>query len=350
MNCDSRKRKYFALLIIADLSTEDENGDIPSRRNRVNWVRPWMARREERGVFHQLVRELAVEDVGRYRDFFRVNSEQFEFLFNAVSHTISKQDTKLRSSIKPAERLAVTLRYLATGETFKSLEYSFRISRTMISSIVIECCEAIFEILGETYLKTPNSEEEWLSLARTFENRWNFPNGIGAIDGKRILIQQPFNAGSHYFDYKGNNSIILLAIFGPKYECLWADVGTNGRAPDGGIWQRSSMKKLLSSDDNPLCLPPAKSLPGRVKPIPYLLSGDDAFPLTVYLMKPYPRSHLTNEERVFNYRLSRMRRISENGFGILANMWRVLRAPITLQPKKVVKMTLAILVLHNFLR
>ena len=65
-----------------------------------------MARREERGVFHQLVRELAVEDVGRYRDFFRVNSQQFEFLFNAVSHTISKQDTKLRSSIKPAERLA----------------------------------------------------------------------------------------------------------------------------------------------------------------------------------------------------------------------------------------------------
>ena len=122
----------------------------------------------------------------------------------------------------------------------------------------------------------PNSEEEWLSLARTFENRWNFPNGIGAIDGKRILIQQPFNAGSHYFDYKGNNSIVL--------------------------------------------------------------------------MKPYPRSNLANEERVFNYRLSRMRRISENGFGILANMWRVLRAPITLQPKKVVKMTLAILVLHNFLR
>ena len=98
-----------------------------------------MARREERGVFHQLARDLAVEDAGGYRDFFTVNSQQFEILFNAVSHRISKQDTKLRSSIKHAERLAVTLRYLAIGETFKSLEYSFRISRTMISSIVIEC-------------------------------------------------------------------------------------------------------------------------------------------------------------------------------------------------------------------
>ena len=94
MNCASRKRKYFALLVIADLSTEDENGDIPSRRNRVNWVRPWMARREERGVFHQLAMELAVEDASGYTDFFRFNSQQFEFLFNAVSHRISKQDTK----------------------------------------------------------------------------------------------------------------------------------------------------------------------------------------------------------------------------------------------------------------
>ena len=140
VSCVCRKRKYFALLVIADLSTEDENGDTLSRRNRVNWVRPWMARREEGEVFRQFARELAVEDAGGYRDFFTVNSQQFEFLFNAVSHRISKQDTKLRSSIKHAERLAVTLRYSATGETFKSLEYSFRISRTMISSrIVIEC-------------------------------------------------------------------------------------------------------------------------------------------------------------------------------------------------------------------
>ena len=89
-----------------NLSTEDENGDILSRRNRFNWVRPWMARREERGVFQQLARELAIEEAGGYRGFFRVNSQQFKFLFNAVSHRISKQDTKLRSSIKPAERLA----------------------------------------------------------------------------------------------------------------------------------------------------------------------------------------------------------------------------------------------------
>ena len=59
-------------------------------------------------------------------------------------------------------------------------------------------------------------------------------NGIGAINGKRIVIQKPFNSGSRYFDYQSNNRITWLAIFGPKYECLWADEVTYGRAPGGG--------------------------------------------------------------------------------------------------------------------
>ena len=35
------------------------------------------------------------------------------------------------------------------------------------------------------------------------------------------------------------------------------------------------------------------------------------------MMKPYPQKGLTTEKRVFNYILSKMRRISENEFGIL---------------------------------
>ena len=66
-------------------------------------------------------------------------------------------------------------------------------------------------------------------------------------------------------------------------------------------------------------------------------------------MKPYPQTGLTAEQRVFNYRLSRMRRISENAFGLIVNRWRVFRAPINLNPGKVTKITLAALTLHNYL-
>lgn len=223
-------------------------------------------------------------------------------------------------------------------------------SRTTISYVVSECCDALFKILGPDFLKTPDSEEELCAIAKHFAKRWNFPNGIGAIDGKRIIIQQPNNSGSHYFDYKDHHSIILLAVFGPNYECLWADMGTNGRAPDGAIWQKSDLKALLSSTEKELHLPSKVSLPMRSKPIPFVLTGDDAFGLTTYLMKPFPRTHITLEERVFNYRLSRMRRISENGFGMLANGWRVLRSPILLSPDFVTSIILALLVLHNYLR
>lgn len=202
--------------------------------------------------------------------------------------------------------------------------------------IVLECCQAIVKILGPIHIKTPDNQEKWSTIAKCFLQRWNIPNGIGAIDGK-IIVQQPFNSGSHYYDYKDNNSIILVAVFGPNYECLWADIGTNGRAPVGAIWQKSDFKNLLSSSSNPLSIPPPAPLPGKEMPVPYVLTGDNAFGLTRYLIKPYPRTHLSSEQRIFNYRLSRMRHISENGFGILANQWRLLRSPILLSPASVKK-------------
>lgn len=77
--------------------------------------------------------------------------------------------------------------------------------------------------------------------------------------------------------------------------------------------------------------------------------ADDAFPLKEYLLKPYSQTGLTKEKRIFNYRLSRARRIVENAFRILANRFRVFMAPISLAPDKVETITMACCTLHNFL-
>ena len=239
-------------------------------------------------------------------NFFRLSKEQFFYIVNIVRPSLEKKPQPfpinlVRSNVSVDERVAVTLRFLATGESFHSLEYSFRITRQHISDIVFETCMAIYEKLCSEFLKVPNTEEEWKAIADRFSERWNFPNGIGAIDGKRVLIQQPGNSGSHYYDYKGNNSVILLAIFGPDYQCIWANVGANGHASDASIWKDCDIKCQLSSPDNPLNLPPPQALPGRSKPVPYLLTSDDAFSLTTYLMKPFPLSGLSDEQRIFNY-------------------------------------------------
>ena len=187
-----------------------------------------------------------------------------------------------------------------------------------------------------------------MEISRKFEERWNFPNGLGAVDGKHIVMQQPWKSGSHYRNYKGTDSIILMAMVGPEYEFLFAVVGINGRNSDGGIWAKCSLKKALES--NALNIPDPTPLPGKNIDVPFVCTGDDAFPLAKYMMKPYPNTDLKKEKRIFNYRLSRMRRISENGFGILANRWRVFRRPFALQPEKVKVVTLATIALHNWLR
>ena len=89
-------------------------------------------------------------------------------------------------------------------------------------------------------------------------------------------VKQPSNSGSHYYDYKGNNSIVLLAVFAqPDHHCLWASVGRNGRSPESAIWQNCDLKKALSSCHNTLNLPKPRPLPGRAIPVPYILTGDN---------------------------------------------------------------------------
>ena len=141
-----------------------------------------------------------------------------------------------------------------------------------------------------------------------------------------------------------------MAVIGPEYEFVFADVGMNGRMSDGGNWACNEFQAALADVDNPLSIPNPKQLPGRSKPIPYVCVRDDAFGLTSYMMKPYANTGLTEQKRVFNYRLSRCRIISGNAFGILANRWQVFRGYMLLPPDKATIVTLGAITLHNFLR
>ena len=71
----------------------------------------------------------------------------------------------------------------------------------------------------------------------------NFPNCIGAIDGKHVEIQAPPNGGSKFFNYKHSFSIALLAMVDSHCKCTVADVGSYGRNSDGGICAHSKLGK-----------------------------------------------------------------------------------------------------------
>lgn len=109
------------------------------------------------------------EDPEKFRQYHRLDRTSFEEILALISPLIEKKDTQLRCSIKPIERLSVTLRFLATGETFRSLSFQYRIGERTTSGIVEETCQALHEVMKDKYLKTPNNKEDWLQIASEVE-------------------------------------------------------------------------------------------------------------------------------------------------------------------------------------
>jgi len=156
--------------------------------------------------------------------------------------------------------------------------------------------------LKDTYLQFPQSEEEWKNIADEFGERWNFYNCIGAIDGKHIVLMPPLQSGSLYYNYKETFSIVLMAVLDANLRVIYADVGTNGRVSDRGIWNKCTLKEGLET--NSLHIPSPSALPGTEEKFPYVIVGDEGFTLSKRLLIPYPKEMLRGrkDRRIFNYR------------------------------------------------
>ncbi|KAL4091948.1 hypothetical protein QTP88_026547 [Uroleucon formosanum] len=276
-----------------------------------------------------------------------MNNDSFNELLEMISPIITKQDTVMRKAISPTERLATTLRFLATGRSFEDLKFSTAIAPQTISSIILETCEAMITKLQE-YIQLPKNSEGWSAVAKGFESKWNFPHCIGAVDGKHIAVQKPKGSGFQYYNYKHFFSLVLMAVVDSNYEFIMVDVGANGCMSDGAVITNTKFGQLLEKGE--LNIPPPKIMPNSNYQLPFVFVGDEAFALKDNFMKPFPQRNLTREERVFNYRLSRARRIVENTFGILVSRFRLLLTTINLSPEKVQRIVLACCYLHNFLR
>ncbi|CAM1308213.1 Uncharacterised protein r2_g1811 [Pycnogonum litorale] len=179
--------------------------------NRRWWVRPWKADRKSSGAYHHLMNDMRLTDIDSWRRYIRMDHDQFTKLLELVQPLIERRDTILRQAIPAAEKLSLCLRYLATGESFHSLSCPFKVGKSTISTFIPEVCQAIYNVLRNEYLKIPNSETDWKQIACEFESLWNFPHCLGAVDGKHVEIRKPLNSGSYYHNYKGRESIVLLA-------------------------------------------------------------------------------------------------------------------------------------------
>ena len=86
------------------------------------------------------------------------------------------------------------------------------IGKATMSKILAETSQAIFQTLKDQFLKTPNCQNECLSISKGFKEKWVFPHCLGSLDGKHIRIECPRMSGTYYCNYKGFYSIVLLDI------------------------------------------------------------------------------------------------------------------------------------------
>ena len=244
-------------------------------------------------------------------------------------------------------------RFLASGDSYHTLAGRFRIAYSTVSLIIPKVCEVIWNLMVEIYMLPP-TEETWKEIEFRFRTRWNFPNCCGAIDGKHVALRKPANSGSLYFNYKNHFSVVLMALVDHAYKFIYVDVGNYGSNSDLGIFKHSAFGLKFMA--NELQMPPPKMLPGfpQAGLLPHCIVGDEAFPLRPDIMKPYPRGQrgikLPEDQLVFNYRLSRARRISENAFGILVQRWRVFDRRMAISDENTIKVIQAATVLHNYLK
>lgn len=137
-----------------------------------------------------------------------------------------------------------------------------------------------------------------------------------------------------------------MAACDANYRFIFFDVGSPGSEGDVNVFARSDLGHNVLTDAT-MNFPDPAPIDGE--DTPFFFVGDDAFPLTSRIMKPFGGRQLSNEQKIFNYRLSRARRTIENAFGILAMRWSCLRSEFLFQPDKVKIITSASCVLHNFL-
>lgn len=239
-------------------------------------------------------------------------------------------------------------RFLATGESLRSMAFAYRISHSAISTFVPLVLQSLKNNLQDKYLP-PASKINWAEKAEEFWERWKFPNCVAGMDGKHVRLISPDNSGSIFHNFKGFFSIVLFAMVDAYCKFILVDVGSYGKEGDAGIFQKSEMGRKVSKGE---IFPPPQPLPGSTTILPHVVVGDEAFRLDKHVMKPFTQKQAISdsEKRNFNYALCRARRVTECAFGLMCVVFRVFFTPINLKPETVDLVIFVCCCLHNMLR
>ncbi|XP_053283259.1 uncharacterized protein LOC128444682 [Pleuronectes platessa] len=315
---------------------------LSKRRRKRRWtVRPPNADRSVMGEFSVLVKPMRTLDEGMHFGYFGMSAHRFDELLRRVEPLVRHERTHSRP-VGLQERLAVTLRLLASGNSQRSVAESYKLGVSTVSRIVSEMCSAIWQALEEDYVSLPKGTE-WTDIAQDFWRLWNFPNCVGCIDDRRVSVRKSSDSVYH----NDAQSIELFATCDAHHRFTMVDISSYDCENEKRIFRISHFGSRLLNKT--LELPEPVALPGSSAKLPHVFLGDAAFPLHENLMRPYSGVNLDDAQKTYNYRHSRALKVIENTFDILVARWKILGRPIEYYPEKAVDVVKACIALHNML-
>jgi hypothetical protein len=340
------------------------------KKKRAHVMREWIFQRRRRSSSdqHRMIRENSVTEGEYYFRFIRMSPGRFEHLLSIVGPKLMQKRTSIQdlmadsegfSSLAdrfflermlPAERLTLTLRFLATGECQESLSLSLGMSETVIRDIVSDTCVNLWDSLSAAYVQPPRSDEDWIEISDQFYVLTGIVHCLGAVDAKQIMLETPTHTNgptpSLYHNYDRFFNLLLISSCDAHYCFNLIDIGSHGTDADD-VLDNSEMGMRFEAGK--MNVPAPEELAGcQMSELPYFLVGDGSFPLKDWLMKPYPGS-ISRSQKIFNCRIARAQRFIENSNGILAARWRVYREPLRASVDEAQKISLATIGLHNYL-
>ncbi|XP_072380881.1 uncharacterized protein [Diabrotica undecimpunctata] len=223
------------------------------------------------GAYQILICRHLHTNENKFREHFPLTPVLFDYVLGYIKHDLCAIPTnRIPNPLTPEQKLCLFLRFLATGKSFRSLAFQFRICHSWISVIIRVAKSIVIRML--TLVMPQPTEKMFKTISRKYRSLWDFPNCVRAIDGKLIRIKAPKNSGSNFFNYKEFSSVVMLSIVDADNKFVTIDIGSYGREGDAGIYSKSRfVQKILQKEFN---IPSPQPLPGMNILVPHVILGD----------------------------------------------------------------------------
>ncbi|XP_051149636.1 protein ANTAGONIST OF LIKE HETEROCHROMATIN PROTEIN 1-like [Andrographis paniculata] len=308
-------------------AVSDDSGNLPPRRL---WVK------SRSNAWWEQINSPNFPDAD-FRRAFRMSRATFDMICNELESVITKKDTMLRTAIPVRQRAAVCIWRLATGEALREVSKRFGLGISTCHKLVLEVCSAICTVLMPKFLRWPDAART-AAIKNAFEASSGIPDVAGAIYTTHIPIIAPkINVAVYYNKWhtdrnqKTSYSVTLQGVVDPSGVFTDICIGWPGSMSDDRVLENSALYSRAN----------------RGALINSWIVGGSSYPLTDWVLAPYPSGQLTWAQHAFNEKVEGARMAAKGAFSRLKARWSCLQKRTEMKLKDLPVVLAACCVLHN---